>query len=83
MDLTDLIIAAVSAVLGWQSRRIGEREVKGMAIVVLGWTAVTTVASLGYIDVSGVLAVLVYRALLVAAPFTIAALVRRLRDRRR
>jgi hypothetical protein len=83
MDLTDIIIAAVSAVFGWQSGRIGAREVKAMAIVVLGWTAVTTVASLGYIDVSGILAVLVFRALLIVAPFTIAALARRLRDRRR
>ena len=83
MGLTELIIVVVSAVLGWQSWRICEREIMAFAIVVLCWTAVSTVASLGYIDVAGLVLALVYRTVLVGAPYLIATLGGRLRKRRR
>ncbi|HEY7806568.1 MAG TPA: hypothetical protein VIC34_05155 [Croceibacterium sp.] len=79
LELTALV---VSAVLGWQVGRIGRREIKGIAIVVLGWTAVTTVASLPYVSLAGLLVVLVWRALLIGAPYTIAALAKRLQRSR-
>jgi hypothetical protein len=81
--LTGLIIVIVSAVLGWQSGRLGPRELKGIAIVVLGWTAVTTVASVPYLSLTGLVAVLVWRTLLVGAPFALAVLARRLQRGRR
>lgn len=83
MDLMELIAIAVSAVLGWQLGRIGRREVKAIAIVVLGWTVVTTVASLSFVSLTGLLVVLAFRAVLIGGPYTIAALARRLADRRR
>jgi MFS family permease len=83
MGLLELAAAIVSAVLGWRSGRIGEREVKAIAIIVLGWTAVTTVASLPYVSLTSLMAVLIYRALLIGAPYTIAAVAKRLQHRRR
>ena len=83
MGLLEIIAVVVSAVLGWQIGRIGRRELKGIAIVVLGWTAVTTVASLPYISLTGLLAVLVFRTLLIGAPYTLAAFAKRLQRRRR
>jgi hypothetical protein len=83
MGLLELTAAVISAVLGWQIGRIGRRELKGIAIVVLGWTAVTTVASLPYISLTGLLAVLVFRTLLIGAPYMLAALARRFQRRRR
>jgi hypothetical protein len=83
MGLTELIVAVVSAVLGWRLGRLGRREAKAVAIIVLGWTAVTTVASLPYVSLTGVLAVLAFRILLVGAPYTLAALANRLQRRRR
>lgn len=81
MGLTELIVAAVSAVLGWRNGYLGRRELKGIAIVVLGWTAVTTIASLPYVSLTGLAVVLV--ALLVGAPFALAVLIRRLPRARR
>jgi hypothetical protein len=78
MGMLELTALVVSAVLGWQVGHIGRREIKGIAIVVLGWTAVTTVASLPYVSLSGLLVVLVVRTLLIGAPYTIAAFARRL-----
>ncbi|HTK73394.1 MAG TPA: hypothetical protein VL331_12950 [Croceibacterium sp.] len=83
MGLLELAAVIVSAVLGWRSGRIGEREVKAIAIIVLGWTAVTTVASLPYVSLTSLMAVLIYRALLIGAPYTIAAVAKRLQHRRR
>jgi hypothetical protein len=82
MGLMDLLVAVVSAILGWRNGRLGERELKGIAIVVLGWTAVTTVASLPYVSLTGLAAVLVVRTLLVGAPYALAVFARRLRRRR-
>jgi hypothetical protein len=81
VGLTELIVAAVSAILGWQNGRLGPRELKGIAIVVLGWTAVTTAASLPYVSLTGLAFVLIVRTLLVGAPFAVAVLARRLRRR--
>lgn len=83
MGLLEIIAVAVSAVLGWQSGHVGQREIKAIAIVVLGWTAVTTVASLPYISLTGLLFVLAWRTLLIGAPYTIAALAKRVQRRRR
>jgi hypothetical protein len=83
MGLLEIIAAVVSAVLGWQIGYVGRREVKAIAIVVLGWTAVTTVASLPYVSLTGLLVVLIWRTLLIGAPFTIAALAKRMQRRRR
>jgi hypothetical protein len=83
MGLLEIAAIIVSAVLGWQSGCIGERELKAIAIIVLGWTAVTTVASLPYVSLGGLLVALVSRALLIGAPYTIAAVAKRLQSRRR
>jgi len=79
----DLITAIIAAVVGWQSGRIDRRHLKGIAIVVLGWTAVTTVAGLPYLSLTGLFFVIVYRALLVGLPFCAGVAVRRLQARRR
>ncbi len=83
MGLLELTAVVVSAVLGWQSGRLGRRELKAIAIIVLGWTAVTTVASLPYVSLAGLVTALVFRTLLIAGPYTIAALAKRLGRGRR
>nr|WP_166178077.1 hypothetical protein [Altererythrobacter segetis] len=78
----DFIAAITAVVVGWQSGRIDRRHLKGIAIVVLGWTAVTTVAGLTYLGLTGLLFVIVYRALLVGLPYAAGVAVRRLQRRR-
>lgn len=75
----ELIAPFIAALLGWKLGTLGLKELKAVAIVVLGWTTVTTLASLPYVTVEGVLYVLVVRALLIGVPYTLAALLMRWR----
>jgi hypothetical protein len=79
----ELIAVIIAALVGWQSGQFDARHLKGLAIAVLGWTAVTTVASLPYISVTGLLLVLAFRALVVGLPYAAGVGARRLRARRR
>jgi sorbitol-specific phosphotransferase system component IIBC len=75
----EFVAVFIAAVLGWQVGTLGARELKAIAIVVLGWTTVTTLASLPYISVEGVLTVLAFRTLLIAVPYTLGMLLKRWR----
>ena len=79
----ELIAIIIAAILGWQHGTLGMREAKVMALVVAGWTAVTTAASVPYLTVEGFLLSLASHAVVVAVPYGIAALARRLFGRRR
>ena len=79
----ELIAAIVAAAMGWKFGTFGAREVKAIAIVVLGWTTVTTLASLPYVDVVGLLVLLAFRVMLIALPYGAGVLVNRLQRRRR
>ena len=79
----ELVAIVVAAALGWSRGTLGSHELKAIAIVVLGWTAVTTVASLPHIAIADVLFVLAFRTLLVGGPYAIAALAKGWRTRRR
>ena len=80
MEFAAVIIAAL---LGWQVGTFGRKELKAIAIVVLGWTTVTTVASVPYVSVGGVLVTLAFRTALIVIPYTIGALPRRWRRSKR
>ena len=79
----ELVAIFIAAVLGWQNGRFGRREWQAMALAVIGWTAVLGVASVPYFTLDGFAVSLVYHALVVVGPYTLAALARRLKDRRR
>jgi hypothetical protein len=79
----EFVAVFIAAVLGWQVGTLGAKELKAIAIVVLGWTTVTTLASLPYVSVEGVLVVLGFRTLLIAAPYTIGMLLKRWRRGKR
>ena len=79
----ELIAVIVGAILGWQHGTLGPREAKAMAIVVAGWTAVTTAASLPNLTVEGFLLTLVWHSAVVALPYTLAMLLKRIFGRRR
>ena len=79
----ELIAIIIAAILGWQHGTLGAREAKVIALVVAGWTAVTTAASVPYLTVEGFLVSLAWHAVVVAVPYAIAALARRLFGRRR
>ena len=79
----ELIALAVAAVMGWRYATFGRHEFTVIAIVVLGWTTVTTLASLPYVSLEGVTYTVVFRALLLALPYGGGVLARRLADRRR
>ena len=79
----EFVAVAIAAVLGWQVGTLGRKELKAIAIVVLGWTTVTTLASLPYVSVAGVLVVLAFRTLLIAVPYTLAMLLKRWRRSKR
>jgi hypothetical protein len=79
----EIIAVFIAGLLGWQVGTFGRKEVKAIAIVVLGWTTVTTLASLPYVSVDRVLMTLALRTLLIAVPYAIGMLLRRWRKRRR
>ena len=78
----EIIAALIAALLGWQNARFERKELKALAIVVLGWTAVTTVASIPNVSVAGIVGDLVLRTLVIAVPYSIAALAKRWRMKR-
>ena len=80
MELAAILIAAI---VGWQVARFGPREWKGIALVVVGWSAVLAVASVPYLTLGDLAVSLIYHALIVAGPYSLAALARRFSDRAR
>jgi uncharacterized membrane protein len=79
----EIIAVFIAGLLGWQVGTFGRKEVKAIAIVVIGWTTVTTLASVPYVSVDGVFVTLALRTLLIAVPYTVGMLLRRWRKRRR
>lgn len=79
----ELIAVLIAGILGWQHGTLGAREVKVMALVVAGWTAVTTAASVPYLTFEGFLFSLAYHALVISVPYAMGALAKRLFSRRR
>lgn len=78
----ELIALIAGGALGWKHASFGKLELQIMALVVVGWTAVTTVASVPYLTLDGTLFSLAYHAVLVAVPYSAGALAKRLRGRR-
>jgi hypothetical protein len=79
----EFIAIVIAAILGWQFAALGPREIKAIAIVVAGWTAVTTAASVPYLTLEGFVFSLVYHTVVVTVPYVLGALARRLFGRRR
>ena len=79
----ELIAVIIAAILGWQHGTLGAREAKAIAIVVGGWTAVTTAASVPYLTIENFLLSLAWHTAVVAVPYGLAVLARRLIRRRR
>lgn len=78
----EIMAVLVAALLGWKYARFGRNELKVLAIVVLGWTTVTTAATIPYVSMAEIAFLLVLRTLVVALPYSAAALARRWRTRR-
>lgn len=78
MDMIGLTIIAVAAIVGWKVATIGLREIKGMALVIAGLTAMDTVAVVPYLSVEFFLRTIANYAALVCIPFAVAAGIRRL-----
>ena len=76
IELTAIFIAAI---VGWQVGTIGARELKGLALVVAGWTAVDTVAMVPYLSAESFLYTLANHAAVVCIPFAVAVGLRRLK----
>ena len=79
----EFIAVIIAAVLGWQVGTLGRKELKAITIVVLGWTTVTTAASVPYVSAGGVLVTLAVRTLLIAGPYGIGMLLKRWRRGKR
>ena len=79
----ELIAILIAGILGWNYATLGLREVKVIALVVAGWTAVATAASVPYLTFEGFLFSLLYRAVIVTVPYMVGAFARRLFGRRR
>ncbi|MXP40922.1 hypothetical protein GRI75_04595 [Altererythrobacter soli] len=79
----EFVAAFIAGLLGWQVGTLGRKEVKAMIIVVLGWTTVTTIASVPYVSVTEVLATLALRTVVIAVPYTIGVLLQRWRKGKR
>jgi hypothetical protein len=79
----DILFAIIAALVGWQHGRFGRHELKGIAVVVLGWTAVTTVAALPGFSLLGIAAALIVRILIVGGGYGVGVLLHRWRKPRR
>ena len=79
----EIIVILVGGLLGWQHGKLGRRELQIMALVVAGWTAVITAASVPYLTLGGFLTTLLYNTVVVTVPYAVGALARRLSQRRR
>jgi len=73
----DLIAIIVAGLFGWQNGRLGKRELQIIGIVVVGWSAVTSVASVPYLTLGSLGFDLFYHAVVVAVPYLVGALARR------
>lgn len=79
----EIIAILVAGLVGWKNGTFGMREVKGIALVVAGWTAVTTAASVPYLTLDAFLFAVFYHTVLVAVPYSVGALMQRLSRTRR
>ncbi|MGX7894028.1 hypothetical protein [Tsuneonella sp. HG222] len=74
----ELAAVIISAILGWQHAVLGKREVQAMALVVLGWTAVVTAATITDLSLERTAVSLLLHAALVAVPYVAAMAIKRL-----
>lgn len=79
----EFIAIILGGILGWQVGGFGPREVKAIAIVVCGWTAVTLAASLAELSPAFAGWLLLYHAAVVTAPYALGVLANRIARRRR
>ena len=79
----EIVVILVGALLGWQHGTFGRRELHIMALVVAGWTAVVTAASVPYLTLTGFLAALAYNTVVVTVPYAAGAAAKRIAGRRR
>jgi hypothetical protein len=79
----EIIAIIVAGLLGWQNGRFGKNELQIIALVVVGWSAVTSAASVPYLTLGGLLYELFYHAVVVTVPYGVGVLARRLSERRR
>ena len=73
----EFVAVIIAAILGWQHGTLGAREAKVIAIVVAGWTAVATAASVPYLTIESFAISLAWHTVVVAVPYALAALARR------
>ena len=78
----EFIAIIVAGLLGWQNGGIGKRELQIIALVVVGWSAVTSAAAVPYLTLGGLLYDLFYHAVVVTVPYVVVALARRLSKHR-
>jgi hypothetical protein len=79
----ELIAIIVAGLLGWQNGGLGKRELQIMALVIVGWSAVTSAAAVPYLTFETLLFDLFYHAVVIAVPYGVGALAKRLSERRR
>jgi hypothetical protein len=79
----EIIAIIVAGLIGWQNATFGKRELQVIALVVAGWTAVTTAAAVPYLTLGALVFDLFYHTVVVAVPYAVGALVRRISQSRR
>jgi hypothetical protein len=79
----EFIAILVAGLLGWQNGTFGRRELQVIAVVVAGWTAVTTAAAVPYLSLEAFVADLVYHAVVVTVPYLVGVVARQLSRRLR
>jgi hypothetical protein len=79
----EIVAIVIAGLLGWQNGTFGKRELQIIGIVVAGWTAVLTAASVPYLTLGGFLTTLVYTTVVVTVPYAVGAMAKRLAGRAR
>jgi hypothetical protein len=79
----EIIAILIAGLVGWQNGTFGKRDIQIIALVVVGWTAVTTAAQVPYLTLEGLVLDLFLHTVVVAVPYAVGALANRLARRRR
>jgi len=79
----EFIAIFVAGLVGWQNGTFGKRELQIIALVVAGWTAVTTAAAVPYLTLEALVFDLFYHTVVVAVPYAVGVLAHRLTQRGR
>ena len=82
-DRMEFIAIIVAGLVGWKNGTFNQRDLKMIALVVVGWSAVMAAAAVPYLTLESLVFSLLYHAAVVGVPYSVGALAKRVAERSR